>query len=335
MGEIVAAEIGDGEFAEHVVEDRRGVLDRVVALHHAGRFELGEGEGLHIFFQRHAILQAKRNGDGEVVHHRTEGSAFLVHVDEDFADAAVTEFTGAQIHLVTADRCLLGVTLTAVRQLFTLARYPLDDALDDLFGDRHGLLGERLLDQFLDEIFVVLVFHQRGVERLGKLGTIAVKGVGLQRQLPGQHVGCAAIFHRRVIRHVDRLGDCTRDEGLCRRHHADVRFDREVTLADLAAGVGAIEDRQVLVLQERCAFQRHRAADVNVRRFDVLLGKAEMLEQVEAHVGELLVGNLERLLEEVGAERPLVEDELDVEGALQRSVDGFDLLIGEALGLQR
>jgi hypothetical protein len=81
-----AAEIGDGQLAEHVVEDRGGVLDRVVALHHAGRLEAGEGEGLDIFLQRHAVLQAERDGDGEVVHHRAEGGAFLVHVDEDLAE---------------------------------------------------------------------------------------------------------------------------------------------------------------------------------------------------------------------------------------------------------
>ena len=136
-------EVGDGEFAEHVVEDRRGVLDRVIALHHAGRLELGEGEGLHIFFQRHAVLQAERDGDGEVVHHRTEGSTFLVHVDEDLAEAAVAEFAGAQIDLVAADDRLLGIALAAVRQLFTLAGDPLDDALDDLFGDGDGLGGGR------------------------------------------------------------------------------------------------------------------------------------------------------------------------------------------------
>ena len=69
-------------------------------------------------------------------------------------------------------------------------------------------------------------------------------------------------------------------------------FDREVTLADLAAGVGAIEDRQMLVLQERRAFQRHRTADMHVCRFDVLLAEAEMLQEVEADVGELFVGDL-------------------------------------------
>lgn len=98
-------------------------------------------------------------------------------------------------------------------------------------------------------------------------------------------------------------------------------------LADLAAGVGAIEDRQVLGLQEQRAFQRHRAWAVDVRGFDVLLREADMLQEVEAHVGQLLVGDLQRGLQEVGAERPLVEDELDVEGGLGRGVDRFDLLV--------
>ena len=68
MREIVAAEIGDRELAEDVVEDRGRVLDRVVALHQARRLEAREGEGLDIFLERHAVLQAERDGDGEVVH---------------------------------------------------------------------------------------------------------------------------------------------------------------------------------------------------------------------------------------------------------------------------
>ena len=38
---------------------------------------------------------------------------------------------------------------------------------------------------------------------------------------------------------------------------------------------------------------------------------------------------------ELLAQRPLVEDELDVEGRLQRRVERGDLLVGEALGLER
>ena len=56
MGEVVAAEIGDGELAEDIVEDRGRVLDRVIALDQAGRLEADEGEGLDIFLERHAIL---------------------------------------------------------------------------------------------------------------------------------------------------------------------------------------------------------------------------------------------------------------------------------------
>ena len=68
MREVVAAEIGNGELAEDVVEDRGRVLDRVIALDEARRLEPDESEGLDIFLERHAILQAKRDGDGEIVH---------------------------------------------------------------------------------------------------------------------------------------------------------------------------------------------------------------------------------------------------------------------------
>ena len=213
---------------------------------------------------------------------------------------------------------LLGVALAAVRQLLALAVEPLDDALDDLLGDLHGPRRGGGRDQRLDGVVLVvlLVGDQRGVERLRQLGAVAVERVGLERQLPGQHVGALAVLDRRVVRHVDGLGDGARDEGLGRRHHADVALDREVALADLAAGVGAVEHRQVLVLEEGRAFERHRAADMDVGGLDVLLGEAERRQHVEGEVVELLVGEAEASsLQEVGAQRPLVEDELDVEGA--------------------
>jgi hypothetical protein len=55
----------------------------------------------------------------------------------------------------------------------------------------------------------------------------------------------------------------------------------KVALADLAARVGAVEHRVVLVLQVRRAFQRHRPADMDVGGLDVLLGKAQAGEHVE------------------------------------------------------
>jgi hypothetical protein len=52
-------------------------------------------------------LQADRDRDGEVVHQRAEGGAFLVHVDEDLAELAIVEFTGVEVNLVTADGLLV------------------------------------------------------------------------------------------------------------------------------------------------------------------------------------------------------------------------------------
>ena len=68
---------------------------------------------------------------------RAERRAFLVHVDEDLAEAAVIVFAGAQIDLVTADHRLLGVTLAAIGHLLAVAHDDdaLDQLLDDLLGD--------------------------------------------------------------------------------------------------------------------------------------------------------------------------------------------------------
>ena len=108
--------------------------------------------------------------------------------------------------------------------------------------DLRGAGGDRRLDQVLDGVLVILVLDQRGVERLRELRAVAVERVGFQAELPGEHVGGGAVLDRRVVRHVDRLGDRARDEGLRGGHHADVAFGRQIALADLAAGVGAVED---------------------------------------------------------------------------------------------
>ena len=110
-------------------------LIEVVALHRALRLEAGEGEGIDIFVERHAVLQAERHRDGEVVEERAERRALLVHVDEDFAEPAVVVFAGAQIDLVAAHHGFLGVALAAVGHALALAHH--HDALDDLF---HHLL---------------------------------------------------------------------------------------------------------------------------------------------------------------------------------------------------
>ena len=215
-----------------------------------------------------------------------------------------------------------------------------DDALDDLlhhlFGQARGARRHRLFEEGFDGVvFVVLVGDELRVERLRQLGAVAVERVGLQRQLPGQQVGRLAVLDRGLVRHVDGLGDGAGDEGLRRRHHADVAFDREIALAGAAARIGAVEHRIVLGLQVRRAFHRHGAADMDVGGLDLALGEAEMLEQVEGGRGESLGRDLQRVAAELFAQRPLVEGELDVEGGGQRLLHLGDGLVGEALGLQR
>ena len=142
MGEIVAAEIGDGKFAKEIIEDRSRVFDGVITLHEAGWLEASEGEGVDIFLERHAILETDRNRDGEVIHERAERGAFLVHVDEDFPQAAVRVFACSQIDLVTADTRLLGVALAAVRKTFAVLRVLhdfRDDSLSHEAGARRGV----------------------------------------------------------------------------------------------------------------------------------------------------------------------------------------------------
>ncbi len=83
----------------------------------------------------------------------------------------------------------------------------------------------------------------------------------------------------------------------------------------------------MLGLQVRGAFHRHRAADVHVGGLDLALGEAERGEQVEAGALRSPSGaDAERVADEVFAERPLVEGELDVERGRQRLLDLGDAL---------
>ena len=87
----------------------------------------------------------------------------------------------------------------------------------------------------------------------------------------------------------------------------------------------------MLAFQVRRAFERHRAADIDVGGLDVGLGEAEAGKQIEVLLVEFLRWNLQRVLEEVGAKRPFVEDEFDVEGATERGFNLGDRGVGKAL----
>ena len=112
-------------------------------------------------------------------------------------------------------------------------------------------------------------------------------------------------------------------------------LDRQVALADLAAWVGAIEHRIVLGLEVRCAFHRHRAADVHVGGFDLALVEADRSQQVEARRSDGFRIDAERVADELFAERPLVERKLDIERGRQCLLGLGDGLVGKALGFER
>ena len=335
MGQIGAVEIADRQFAEDIVEDRGGILDRVIALHHARRFEPGEGEGFDKLFQRHAVLQAHGNGDCKVVHHGAEARTFLVHVDEDLAQPPVAIFAGAQIHLVAADDGLLGIALATFRQLFAVGA---DDLLDDhLFHDLFGQHGGLFLHGTRGEDFFgfLVIFDQRGRERLAELGAIAIKRVGLDPQRVREFVGRQRFLDRGRVRHVDRLGNRARDERLRRRHHVNVGVYRQIARALLAAGVGAVEHIVMFGLEERRAFQRHRAANMVIGGVDLGLGKAQVAQKVEGRVVQLFGRDAKGLGAELFAQRPLVEHKADVEGRGECRLDLLQLARAKAVADQR
>ena len=68
MGQVEAVEVADGKLAEDVVDHRGDHLDVVVADHAARRLEARVDEGIHVFFQGHAVLEAEGERDGEAVH---------------------------------------------------------------------------------------------------------------------------------------------------------------------------------------------------------------------------------------------------------------------------
>ena len=169
-----------------------------------------------------------------------------------------------------------------------------------------------------------------------ELGAVAIERIGLQPQLPGQHVGFAAFLHGGAVGHVDGLGNGARDEGLHRRHHADMRFHAQRALADAPAGIGAVEHRQMSRLSDRARLpgswrRRHRGWRRRYRRLE----KPSAFSMSKS--GASICGGvqLQHLAAEFLAQGPFVEDKADVEGRFQRRLDLADLLFAKALAAQR
>ena len=124
------------------------------------------------------------------------------------------------------------------------------------------------------------------------------------------------------------------DEGLRRRHHADVALGREGAVADAAARVGAVEHRQMLGLEERRAFEGHRPAAPGVGGVDLGPAEAEGRQHVEARDRPVRRRRCRAARAEFLAEGPFVEGEFDVEGGGERGLGGGERAVVEALGAQ-
>ena len=324
MGQIGAVQVRHSQLAEDVVKDRRRVLDRLVALHHARWFKLGEGEGVHKLLQRHTVLQAHGHSDGEVVHHRPEARTFLVHINEDLTQIAVFILAGAQVDLVAANDGFLGVALAPLGHLFTATGDFLDDDLLDHLLRQHNCL--LVVGAGLQGFGgLVIVLNQGGCQWLRQLRSITVQRVGFHPQRPRKLICLLAILDCGVVGHVDRLGDRTRDKGLGGGHHVDMRIDAQVALALFPARVRAVEHGQVFVFEERRALQGHGPTDVIVCGVDISFGEAKMAQQIKCGIVQFCRWNTQSFGAEVRAEGPLVEDKADVEGRRQGRLDLLDL----------
>ena len=101
------------------------------------------------------------------------------------------------------------------------------------------------------------------------------------------------------------------------------------------AGIGAVEDGQMLGPDVRRAFQRHRTAAIEGGRLDLARAETQSAEQIEARPVEVAGIEAERAGAEVDTERPLVEGEVQVEGGIEGALDARDDRRREALARER
>jgi len=86
--------------------------------------------------------------------------AFLVHVDEDFAEATIIIFTGAQEDRVATNLGLLGIALAAGWQLFLFAGHAFNHAFHNPLGDSDRLGSRWHRQELFHLVFIIFVFDQ-------------------------------------------------------------------------------------------------------------------------------------------------------------------------------
>ena len=115
-----------------------------------------------------------------------------------------------------------------------------------------------------------------------------------------------------MARQVDRFGNGSGNERLGRRHHANVRFRSDVALSALAALVCAVENRVVFRLEIRGPLDGHGATNRIVCRLDFLVTKAQMSQEAELVITQLLFAEAQSVLAKLVDKRPAVEHKRNV-----------------------
>ncbi len=334
------------------------------------RFKALVGELVDEAGQRDAVLERDAGGGADAVHQSADGRAFLRHGDEELAGGAVLVQADGQIAFVTADIEAVGDAVAGIGKPTAHGAIddPLDDALDHLhlgsarrlsrrssrrgsplrgLGGREGAskcrdLGHHFPPQGLgfdgvlgfDLVQLGDLGIGLGVERLAQLAAVAVEGIGLQAELPTEHVGLSDLVDRRLVRKVDGLRDGAGDERLGRSHHANVPGGLDEADAERSALVGAVEDREVLRLQTGGTLDGLGSADDAVERRDLRGGEPHRTKPVEAGVRSSL-GDVETECADGRlGHRPTGEGEPQLEELRQLVLEGHDLLASEALRKQ-
>src|SRR5205085_3295972 len=121
------------------------------------------------------------------------------------------------------------------------ARPLLRQALADRVGESGG---SRRLDG--RSVLLAVVLALAAGQWLADLAVVAVDRERLEAELPALEVDVRDVLDGRRLRHVDRLADGARDEGLHRGHHPDVAHRGDGPLTH-----GAVEHLVVLRPQAR------------------------------------------------------------------------------------
>ena len=187
-------------------------------------------------FQGDTILQTHRGLGTDDIHQSPDRTSFLRHTDEELARRTIFKQADGDIPFVAPHAELVSQRMTRGRKSATSGSIVRRTTLLPI-----PFLGCR--------------------QRLALLGTITVNRQSLQPESPPFEIGLFNIVNGTVRRHVDRLGNGTRQEWLGCRHHLDVSLplDRASSIHRLES---TVEDCEMIGLQVRSTLDRFRLFNV-------------------------------------------------------------------------